>query len=228
MAARRRQWFGQAFEKKETMEVSPVGFVHFHKIAILWSFKSRNSLEMNMYKILFFTTFFVLTILAIGCGGPPATNTNTNAPVNANRGNGNNVAVLNPTPKPVAPTENDAPTLGPVVRTYYDALKKKDDALLRTVLSQSMLKQLEADMKSEKKTGLAAYAAELDRVPEKDIEVRNEKINGDKATAELKGGAYVNWSSLSFVKEDGKWKMSNESAEIQAVKPTAPAPNTGK
>lgn len=178
-----------------------------------------------MYKILFFTTFFVLTILAIGCGGPVATNINSNAPVNANRSNGNSV-VINPTPKPVEPTTNDAPTLGPVVRAYYEALKKKDDAALRNLLSRDLIKEQEANMKEEKKTGLAAYMAETDRPG--NIEVRNEKIEGDKGVAELKGGAYVGWSKIGFIKEDGKWKMSNESAEIQAVKPSAPAPNTGK
>jgi hypothetical protein len=105
-------------------------------------------------------------------------------------------------------------------------LKKKDDALLRTILSRAMLQQLETEMKDEKKTGLAAYAAELDR--QGDIQVRNEKIEGDKGVAELKGGAYADWTKLGFVKEDGKWKMSNESPEINAVKPSAPAPNTGK
>jgi hypothetical protein len=178
-----------------------------------------------MYKILFFTTFFVLTILAIGCGGPAAPNVNSNTPVNANRNTGNAV-VINPTPKPVEATTNDAPTLGPVVRAYYEALKKKDDAALRDLLSKGLLKVTEERMKEEKKTGLAAYMAETDRPG--NIEIRNEKIDGDRGSAQLKGGTYVNWSSIGFVKEDGKWKMSNESAEIQGVKPSASTPNTGK
>jgi len=186
-------------------------------------------LEMNMYKILFFTTFFVLTILAVGCGGPaaPTPNANGNATPNANRGNSSNVVVINPTPKPVEPTTNDAPTLGPVVRTYYEALKKKDDALLKTVISRDLIKAQEANRIDDKfQGGLAAYMADTDRPG--NIEVRNEKIEGDKGVAELKGGSYVGWSKISFIKEDGKWKMSNESAEIQGVKPSAPAPNTGK
>jgi hypothetical protein len=180
-----------------------------------------------MYKILFFITFSSFTLLAAGCGGPAGTNANggkpnTNAPVN------NNAAGLNPTPKPVAPLENDAPTLAPVVKTYYEALKKKDDALLRTVLSQAFLKEIEQGMKEEKKTGLAAYMAETDRVPEKEIEVRNEKINGDRATAELKGGTYINWSSVDFVREDGKWKMTNGSAETDSMKQTNMPSNSAK
>ena len=181
-----------------------------------------------MYKILFFTTFFIITLLMIGCAGAPAPNANSINPVNSNAVNGNVNAGITTTKRETGPTTNDAPTLGPVVRAYYEALKKKDDALLRSVLSQAMVKQLEAEMKADKKTGLAAYAAELDRVPETVIEVRNEKIEGDKGMAELKGGAYVNWSALGFVKEDGKWKMSNESPEIEGVKSSAPASNTAK
>jgi len=181
-----------------------------------------------MYKILFFTTFFIITLLMKGCGGTPAPNANSTNSANSNVANGNVNTGITTTKRETGPTTNDAPTLGPIVRTYYEALKKKDDALLKTVISQALLKQLEADMKAEKKTGLAAYAAESDRVPEKDIEVRNEKINGDKGTAELKGGSYINWSALGFVKEDGKWKMSNESPEIEGVKSSVPTSNTAK
>lgn len=163
-----------------------------------------------------------------GCGGA-APNGNSTIPGNTNVSNGNtNIGGIPTTKKDTGPTTNDAPTLGPVVRAYYEALKKKDDAMLRAALSQAMIKQLEGDMKAEKKTGLAAYAAELDIQPVNGIEVRNEKIDGDKATAELKGGSYVNWSSIGFVKEDGKWKMSNESPEIEGVKSSAPASNTAK
>lgn len=182
-----------------------------------------------MFKILFFTTFFSFTLLMAGCGGPTGSNGNSTNKPNANLANPNaNVAGIPTTTKDKGPTTNDAPTFGPVVRTYYEALKKKDDALLKTVLSQAMIKKLEAEMKAEKKSGLAAYAAELDRVPETVIEVRNEKIDGDKGIAELKGGTYVNWSAIAFVKEDGKWKMSDESPEIEAVKSSAPPSNTAK
>lgn len=169
-------------------------------------------------------------MLSVACGGGHTEpNTNGSRP-NTNSATVNtNSAGLNPTPKPVGETTNIAPTLTSTVRTYYDALKKKDDALLRSVLSQSFIKEVEAGMKEEKKTGMAAYMAETDRIPEKDIEVRNEKIEGDKGTAELKGGTYINWTAISFVKEDGKWKLTNGSSETESMKPTNPPPaNTAK
>lgn len=187
-----------------------------------------------MYKILFFITFSIFTLLSVACGGPGETNSNNGVKPNTNTPANNGAVVLNPTPKPVAPQENDAPTLAPVVKTYYDALKKKDDTLLRTVLSQAFVKEIEQGMKDDKYKGsMAAYMAETDRIPEKEIEVRNEKINGDRGTAELKGGTYFNWSSVNFVKEDGKWKMTNGSGETDSMKTTdmpsnAAQPKTAK
>jgi hypothetical protein len=180
-----------------------------------------------MYKILFFITIFVFSILAVACGGtePNANSTKPNANVPVVN---NNSVVFNPTPKPVGETLNDAPTLGPVVRAYYEALKKKDDALLKTILSRPFIKEIEEGMRDEKKTGMAAYMAETDQIPEKGIEVRNEKIEGDRGSAELKGGTYVGWSSIPFVKEDGKWKLTNGSTEIESMKPTNMPSNTAK
>ncbi|MGH9819124.1 MAG: hypothetical protein ACRD43_03050 [Pyrinomonadaceae bacterium] len=112
---------------------------------------------------------------------------------------------------------NEAPTLKPTVVAYYDALGKKDDAALKKVLSDELVKSLEADMKAEKKTGLAAYVAETDRIPENGIQVRNEKIAGDKGVAEVKGGSYINWTPLAFIREGGVWKLSNENPDVDAV-----------
>jgi hypothetical protein len=137
--------------------------------------------------------------------------TNINAANNAVNNPATNAnSPFNTTKKPVAETTNNAPTLAPVVQAYYDALKKKDDAAIRKILSAEFIKSLEADMKEEKKTSLTAFIAELDKVPEKPVEVRNEKINGND-------GVYVNWTPIAFVKEDGAWKMSNKNPDIEAV-----------
>lgn len=171
------------------------------------------------FKLLFFTTFLVFTILIAGCGGSETPSNAVNANTNTTKGNTNNP--LETTKKPEAPTTNNAPTLGPVVQAYYDALKKKDDAAVRKVLQQEFLKSIEADMKSEKKTNLAAFLAETDPAPENAMEVRNEKIEGDRATAELRGGAYPGWTTFVFVKENGVWKRSNEFPDIKAVTKSA-------
>jgi hypothetical protein len=171
------------------------------------------------FKLIIFTTLLASAALLAGCGGSTDTTNSSNSskasnanvlPINSNGG-------LETTKKPEAATTNYAPTLKPVVVAYYDALKKKDDAALKKVLSNEFVKSLEADMKAEKKTSLAAYVAETDRVPEGGIEVRNEKIDGDTGVAEVKGGSYINWTPLGFVREGGVWKLTNESPDINAV-----------
>lgn len=155
----------------------------------------------------------------IGCGGAADTaNTAANTSNAANTlANSNNP--LETTKKPEAATTNNAPTIAPVVQAYYEALQKKDDAALRNVLSKSLLDDIESDMKAEKKTKMAEFVAETEIVPDKPVEVRNETISGDKAIAEVKGGTYVNWTKLAFVKEGGTWKFSNENPETEGMKP---------
>ena len=151
-----------------------------------------------------------VTAFAFACGGTNNT-TNANAP-NTNTANSTttNSNALETTKAPEAPTTNDAPTLGPVINAYYDALKKKDAAGVKKVMESQFLKSIESDMKDEKKTDIVAFMTEFDKLPEGKMEARNEQINGNKGTAEVKGGSYANWTKVVFVKEDGVWKVSNE------------------
>ena len=167
-------------------------------------------------------TFIIgIALAAAGCGGTttPTGGSNTNAANASSISNANSTANaapgLEPIKKPEAATTNNAPTIAPVVQTYYDALKKKDDTLLKSVMSQEFIKTVEGDMKAEKKTGIAAYMAEFDTIPEKPVEVRNEKIEGTDAVAELKGGAYINWTPFAFTNEGGKWKFTGGSPVLK-------------
>ena len=174
-----------------------------------------------MHYKLSFTTILIFSILMIGCEGSTTTSENvaTNTSNNANKViNSNNP--LETTKKPEAATTNGAPTLGPVVQVYFNALKAKDDAAVSKVLSQEYLKKAQAETRSEKKAKLTEYLAEYDGVPEKPVEVRNEKINGDNGVAEVRGANYVNWTAFGFVKEGGVWKLSGESPETEGMKPS--------
>jgi hypothetical protein len=169
-------------------------------------------------KLIIFITLLSFAVFFSACGGGADNTANaTNTKANANAPAPNSNGGIETTKKPEAATTNDAPTLKPVVVAYYDALKKKDDAALKAVLSAELIKSIEEDMKSEKKIKFAEFVAETDEIPEKGIEVRNEKINGDKGVAEVKGGTYLNWTAIAFVREGGVWKMSNESPDIESV-----------
>lgn len=178
---------------------------------------------MRFYILLFFTVF----IAACGSSEPANTITNTK-PANTNAAVANQNNPLETTKTPEISTTNNAPTLAHVVQRYYEALKKKDDSALRQIYSQETLKSLEADMKDEKKTSLVQFITELEPVPDKPFEVRNEQINGDTAVAEMRGGSYPNGIKIKFVKENGEWKMTNESPDIQSVKQSVSNSNSAK
>ena len=153
-----------------------------------------------------------LAMIAGACGGPTQTPSNT---TNTNAGNTNAAppagnTALDTTKKPEAPTSNDAPTLGPVINAYYDALRNKDAAGVRKVMESGFLKETEEDMKAEKKTDIVAFLSETDKIPTGKMEARNEKITGNKGVAEIKGGSYSNWTPTTFINEGGVWKVSNQ------------------
>lgn len=157
-----------------------------------------------------FFTFFILTTFFIGCGGA-VENSNTTAnskPVNANTTNGSANNPLATTKTPEAATTNDAPTLAPVLAGYYAALNKKDEAGTKKYLSQAALKYWENEAKTEKKTAFA-YLLESEEPLNEKREIRNEKIEGDKAFAEIKGGSLGVWTATMFVKENGEWKFAS-------------------
>lgn len=178
------------------------------------------------YQFLLFITILIFSAIFAACGSnqPTANNSTNNNTANTNTvaaAPSNANSTIPTTKKPEAETTNNAPTLAPVVTAYYEALKKKDDAALRKVVSEETLKTWEADMKEEKKTSLTAFLTDLEPAPEKPFEVRNEKIEGDAGVAELKGGSYGVWTPFKFVRENGAWKITNQSPDFDAVKKSA-------
>lgn len=179
------------------------------------------------YQILFL--FFILSFL-ISCGGTETPNkaaNNANTAV-VNKSNSNSPLITNKTPE--AAKTGEAPNIAPVVRGYYEALKKKDEASAKKYLSAAALKYYEDEAKSEKKTWFAYVLEENDPVDEK-REVQNEKIDGDKAVAEIKGGNLGVWTKISFVKENGEWKFASPKVSLEensTIKKTETLSNTVK
>jgi hypothetical protein len=179
----------------------------------------------------FYIFLLTVTLFFTACGGgneTPKNNANTTKPTNGNVAtNGTNTnqppttTPTTTTPKVEAPEINKAQTLTSVVTAYGEALKTKNDAALRKVLSASTIKGWEDEMKSEGKTKLAEYIASTEYVEGKPYEVRNEEVKGDEATAEVKGGSFGVWSKIKFIKENGEWKMTDESPEFDGVKNAA-------
>jgi len=178
-----------------------------------------------------FQIFIVITILTLsfiltGCPSAPTTNNNsaTNS-ANTATTNTNPNGISTPTAKTPVATTNEAPTLKPVFTAYCDAMTKKDEAAIRKAYSAATLKQFEADMKEDGEKSLVKFL-EVDQVSNKLCEIRNEKIEGDKAVAEIKTEGLPNGLQVVFVKENGEWKLTNESPEIKSVKESATNSNT--
>jgi Putative lumazine-binding len=184
----------------------------------------------------FYIFLITITLIFTACGGgtetpktngnstKPSTTTVTNSGTNTNQLPTNSPNINSPetVKKPDAPKVNEAQTLASVVSAYGEALKTKNDAALRKVLSTETIKGWEEEMKSEGKTKLAEYLASSEVQDGKiEYEVRNEEVKGDDAVAEIKGGSFGVWSKIRFVKENGEWKITNDSPEIDDVKNAA-------
>lgn len=153
----------------------------------------------------------------------PTNQTNENTDTTKKNTN-NNLATSVKTPEP---TVNDAPTVGPVFKAYCDAMTKKDEAALKKVYSQDTLKYFAERMKEEKVKTLVAYL-ENEQVSNKLCEVRNEKIEGNTATAEVRTEGAPNGFKVLFVKENNEWKLTNKVPDFERVKETSSNSNAGK
>jgi hypothetical protein len=169
-----------------------------------------------MKRILVLFTVFIYA----ACGGSsePAANNSavSNKPANANSSipntNSDDTGPLATQKSTPEPTVNNAPTLTPVYKAYCAALEKQDEAALRKVYSADTIRDFEKKMKAMGINSLVKYL-EDDKASTAFCEVRNEKITGETATAEVRTTGYPNGLVAVFVKENGEWKLTNRRPE---------------
>lgn len=164
-------------------------------------------------------TVSIFTLIFIGCTTTLETNTNSNLkPVNSNTATANSNSPTATNKRPETATTNAAPTITPIVSGFYEALQKKDEAGVKKHLSAAAVKYWEEESRLEKKPWLA-YLEELEDPIDEKREVRNEKIEGNTAIAEVKGGSLGVWTKIKFVQENGAWKFAppTDSPELDGV-----------
>ncbi len=167
-----------------------------------------------------FITISIFSTAFVGCTKTEtSTNSNSAKTPNANVAVANADNPLATTKTPEAATGNTAPTLAPMVQSFYEALNKKDEAGVKKYLTPTTLKYWETEGKSEKKTWLAALYESETPTDEK-REIRNEKIQGDSALAEMKGGSLGVWTPIKFVRQNGVWKFASpeDSFSLQDIR----------
>jgi hypothetical protein len=145
-------------------------------------------------------TLCAAALLAIACGKGNTTNTNANKPAATPAATNANAAST-----PAATTSNPATSPTAVFKAFYEASKNADEEAFKKTVSKDTLAMLEEGAKDQKKT--LAQALKDSDVPATLPETRNEKIDGDRATIEVKDDKTGNWETFKFVKEDGQWKV---------------------
>lgn len=95
-------------------------------------------------------------------------------------------------------------------KTYTKAIKQQDTATMKLILSADSIKMHQQEAKSQ---GVAldeiVKRETLFTPDQKTVEFRNEKIEGDRATLEVKN-SYGMWESVPFVFEDDQWKIDKK------------------
>ncbi len=112
--------------------------------------------------------------------------------------------------KPATPLET--------FKTYTKAIKKKDITTMKLLLSRETLKLHEQEAKSQGVTVDDIVKREtLFQEEQRTVEFRNEKIEGEKATLEVKDPMGF-WQTVFFVLEDGEWKIDKKSSADELMR----------
>ncbi len=96
-----------------------------------------------------------------------------------------------------------------IIKEYVQALKEKNVEKIKATASTKTVKLFEDAAKAQKKSleeMIKENQPEIQPMLE-NPEIRNEKVEGDRATVEIKNPKDGNWSKLVFVKEENRWKI---------------------
>jgi hypothetical protein len=165
--------------------------------------------------ILAMMTLAALALVGAACSKTATNSNNANTSVNTSNTTANTTTTTTNTANTTANTSTPTPpstaNSSPMAtfRAVYDAFRNKDAAALKKTMASADLKALEERSKKngESADGFLKMLVESpDTTPPAVLEMRNEKINGDKATVEVKDEK-GNWDKISFLKEGDEWKV---------------------
>ena len=96
------------------------------------------------------------------------------------------------------------------LQTYQKAMKAKDATTMKLLLTAESLKMLEQEAKSQGSNVDDVVKREtLFSESQKTVEFRNEKIEGETATIEVKN-TFGQWDTVPFKREGGEWKIDKK------------------
>jgi len=95
-------------------------------------------------------------------------------------------------------------------KAYITAVKQKNTTKMKMLLSSESIKMHEQEAKAQNVTLDDIVKREtLFAEGQKTVEFRNEKIEGDKATLEVKN-SFGSWETVPFVREEDEWKIDKK------------------
>ncbi len=96
------------------------------------------------------------------------------------------------------------------LQNYSEAVRKKDTTTMKLLLSDATIKMHQQSAQEQGVTLDEIVEREMLFSPgQKTYEYRNEIIQGDRATLEIKN-AYGIWDKINFVREEGVWKIDKQ------------------
>lgn len=105
-------------------------------------------------------------------------------------------------PQPKTPLET--------LQAYVEAFRKKDYTAMKLLLSDATIKMHQQSAKDQGVTLDDIVQRETIISPgQKTAEFRNQKIDGDRATIEMKN-SFGAWDTINFVREQGSWKIDKQ------------------
>jgi hypothetical protein len=112
-------------------------------------------------------------------------------------------------PKPSTPFET--------LKSYTTAIKRKDTTTMKILLSAASIKMAEQQAREQNTTLDEIVKNEtLFTESQTKLNYRNEKIEGDRATIEVKN-SFNSWDTVPFVLEDGIWKIDKQAMVNQMM-----------
>lgn len=96
------------------------------------------------------------------------------------------------------------------LKAYTLAIKKKDAAQMKLLLSDASIKMAEQEAKAQNVPLDEIMKREtLFGENQRELYFRNEKVDGDRATIEMKD-SFETWVTVPFVREEGVWKIDKQ------------------
>ncbi len=96
------------------------------------------------------------------------------------------------------------------LKAYTAAIKKKDTATMKLLLSDASIKMAEQEAKAQNVTPDEIIKRDtLFSQSQTSLKYRNERIEGDKAIIEVEN-SFGSFDPVLFVREGGKWKIDKQ------------------